>query len=140
MEKSKFTKIGRHRSELAEIRIEIVQGSRIGRSIFGFYVNDIFQLALKMQSDLVIVNKWLKFNLLVLTNSLSLVKVHVQPHPSKISTFSLLSMEKQYTRARRIQVLGIVHWKHNAMGTSHRQYQKQHRTIRICIETYTTTI
>lgn len=89
--RKQFTKIGNHRSESAEILTGIVQGSHLGPSIFGFYINDIFQLVLngliqlfaddgailykanklhelqsKMQSDLRIVNKWLKDNLLVL--------------------------------------------------------------------------
>lgn len=89
--RKQFTKIGRHRSELAEITTGIVQGSRLGPTIFGFYINDIFQLVLKgivqlfaddgaimykadtleelqskMQADLTTVNKWLKDNLLIL--------------------------------------------------------------------------
>lgn len=89
--RKQFTKVGKHRSEPAEIRTGIVQGSRLGPSIFGFYINDIFQLVLygviqlfaddgailyeansleelqtKMQADLVIIDKWLQDNLLVL--------------------------------------------------------------------------
>ncbi len=76
---------------MAEITTGIVQGSRLGPTIFGYYINDIFQLNLngtvqlfaddgaimynsntleelqsKMQADLTVVNKWLKDNLLVL--------------------------------------------------------------------------
>lgn len=44
--RKQFVKIGTNRSERAEIKTGIVQGSRLGPSLFGFYINDIFQLAL----------------------------------------------------------------------------------------------
>lgn len=44
--RKQFTKIGVQSSEPADIKTEIVQGSRLGTRLFGFYINDIFQLAL----------------------------------------------------------------------------------------------
>lgn len=123
--RKQFTKIGTHRSAPKTIKTGIVQGSHLGPSLFGFYINDIFQLVLhgtvqlfaddgailysadsleelqvKMQEDLVIINKWLKINLLILNTGktkfmVPCVEANVRPQTFEILISNYIWMVKK---------------------------------------------